>query len=248
MAFNEENVVRAVAESRIPVISAVGHETDTTLIDFVSDRRAPTPTAAAEMAVPVRADLIGQTLDCHRRAFRAFSRAMAERRSTLTALARVLPRADQLFAQPRQRLDGASERLINGLRGNLHVHRTRFLKSASLLRPRPLSRHITVCGERLTVLEGRLAQAHRSHLAVAARRIESLARVLQSVSYRAVLSRGFALVRGGDGALKRAAAAVSTGEKLQLTFADGTVGATVGGTPAKSPPRRKLGGSQGSLF
>ncbi|MBN9578326.1 MAG: exodeoxyribonuclease VII large subunit [Alphaproteobacteria bacterium] len=253
MVFNEENVVRAVAESRIPVISAVGHETDTTLIDFVSDRRAPTPTAAAEMAVPVRADLIAQTLDCQRRAFRAFSRAMAERRSALTALARVLPRADQLFAQPRQRLDGASERLINGLRGNLHVHRTRFLKSASVLRPQPLSRHIVVCGERLTGLEGRLALAHRGHLAVAARRIESLSRILQSVSYRAVLSRGFALVRGGEGALKRAAAAVSSGETLQLTFADGTVGATADGTPVKSPPpkslsRRRAGGSQGSLF
>src|SRR5271170_6286101 len=104
-SFNEEIVVRAASESRIPLISAVGHETDTTLIDFASDARAPTPTAAAEMAVPVRTDLIGQTLDLERRNLRSFSRALADKRRAVDSLARALPRADQLFAASRQRFD-----------------------------------------------------------------------------------------------------------------------------------------------
>src|SRR6185437_10636165 len=91
---------RAAFESTIPLISAVGHETDTTLIDFVSDIRAPTPTAAAELAVPVRSELLGQTLDFTRRLLRCFSKGMDDRRRHLAQLARVLPRSEALFAQP----------------------------------------------------------------------------------------------------------------------------------------------------
>src|SRR5215472_9047725 len=111
MPFNEESVVRAAFESSIPLISAVGHETDTTLIDFAADVRAPTPTAAAEMAVPVRTELLAQTLEFERRALQRFSRGLEERRRHLAQLARILPRADQLFAAGRQRLDYAAERL-----------------------------------------------------------------------------------------------------------------------------------------
>jgi exodeoxyribonuclease VII large subunit len=248
MAFNEEIVVRAVAESRIPLISAVGHETDTTLIDLVADRRAPTPTAAAEMAVPVRAELLSQTMDLERRYLRAFSRAMSERRQKLGSLARVLPRAEQLFAQPRQRLDVASDKLGNALNRNLVSHRTHFLESAALLRPRPIARHVEVCLQRTNVLGQRLTQSHRSHLAAARKRFESLGRILESVSYRAVLSRGFALVRGEDGKLKRAAAAIRPGERLELAFADGQRAAVAdgGSKPAKKPVPQS--GSQGSLL
>ena len=249
MAFNEELVVRAVAESRIPLISAVGHETDTTLIDLVADRRAPTPTAAAEMAVPVRADLISQTMELERRRLRAFARAMSERRQKLASLARVLPRAEQLFAQPRQRFDVASERLGNALRQNLNAHRTLFLRTASLLRPRPIARHVEVSLQRTNVLGQRLTQSHRSHLAAARKRFESLTRILESVSYKAVLSRGFALVRGEDGTLKRAAAAIRPGERLELAFGDGQRTAIAEGT---APPKPKkpvpTSGSQGSLL
>jgi exodeoxyribonuclease VII large subunit len=254
MAFNEEAVVRAVAECDIPVISAVGHETDTTLIDFVSDVRAPTPTAAAEMAVPVRADLLGQNLDLERRLLRCFSLGMERRRETLRHLARALPRADQLFAQPRQRFDVASERLSNALRRNVELHRRRFIATSALLRPQGLHIRAAQGRERLGVLSARMNRAHRSRLTDAMRKLDGLIRVLDSVSYRAVLARGFALVRGADGALKNKAGEIGGGEHLSLTFADGAVQvvADEGGSASvvpkpKSAPKKKPG-NQGDLF
>ena len=110
-AFNEEIVVRAAAESEIPLISAVGHETDTTLIDFASDRRAPTPTAAAEIAVPVRAELQGDILNFERRMVGAASRMLDERRIRIEGLGRGLPSRDSILAVPLQRLDASFERL-----------------------------------------------------------------------------------------------------------------------------------------
>ena len=113
--------MRAAAESMIPLISAVGHETDMTLIDFASDRRAPTPTAAAEMAVPVRADLIAELMSKARRALACWQRAQDHRRTELRAAARALPTGDELLAVPRQRLDAASERLPRALRANAQI-------------------------------------------------------------------------------------------------------------------------------
>ena len=250
MAFNEEIVVRAAFASAIPLISAVGHETDTTLIDFVSDRRAPTPTAAAEMAVPLRSELLGQVADFERRTLRCFTKGMEDRRKHLSQLVRVLPRADQLFAQPRQRFDHAAEKLGHALRRNLQEHRRAFTEAAALLRPKPIATHIGVCGERAELLGRRLVRSQTARLGEARRRVEALSRVLEGVSYRGALERGFALVRGADGMIKRRAAQVASGEGLSLTFADGEVGAAATGspTPAKPKARGKPSGGQGSLF
>ncbi len=249
MAFNEEIVVRAAAESAIPLISAVGHETDTTLIDFASDARAPTPTAAAEMAVPVRTELMAQVLDLERRGLRSFTRSLSDKRKSLDAISRSLTRPDQLFAQPRQRLDLASERLRHGLVQNLHAHRNRFDRASSSLRVQSLIVQIARSGDRVRVGSERLVQAYRARIARQRQHLASLGRLLEGVSHRAALERGFALVRGADGHVRRRAGAVASGEKLVLTFVDGEIGATAGEAAAPKPAKpRKPPSGQGSLL
>jgi len=248
MAFNDEAVVRAAAASLIPLISAVGHETDTTLIDFAADVRAPTPTAAAELAVPVRAELLAQTLDLERRALRCFSKGMEDRRRHLVQLARVLPRAESLFSAPRQRLDGVSDKLQHALQRNLQIHQVRFGKAGARLRDRMLKDRLAVCGERTSALGARATRAEKNRLAQARRHLDGLARELELISYRSVLERGFALVRAADGAVRRRAASLMPGEALTLTFADGDAQAHAGeAAPAKSS-KKKAGTDQGSLF
>jgi exodeoxyribonuclease VII large subunit len=252
MPFNEEIVVRAVAESVIPLIAAVGHETDTTLIDLAADRRAPTPTAAAEMAVPVRSELLSQTLDLERRVLNSFGRSLTQRRNHLAGLARVLPRADQLFAVPRQRFDYASEKLSQALRRNLQEHRRALSETGALLRPRPISHRIALCGERVKALGDRLNRRERARIAERRGKLEGLSRILDSISYVAVLERGFALVRGPDGELRRRATNIKSGEALTLTFADDSRSAVASGSPRQPLTRsgrpRKIAEGQGDLF
>jgi len=238
LPFSEEVVVRAAAESGIPLISAVGHETDTTLIDYAADKRAPTPTAAAEMAVPVLRDCAEQVVSLHQRQLRAVSRAMDQRQRLLAGLARSLPRLDSLFALPRQRFDASAGRLRQALFVNLQRHRGRFSRASAMLRPRVIAVEIERGQECVTDYLARMQRAfgHRVHRAGAS--LDSCSRMLESLSYRAVLSRGFVLVRGKDGALRRRAATVEEGERMTLTFADGEVKAVRDSTPPKS---RKIG-------
>lgn len=238
LPFSEEAVVRAAAESGIPLISAVGHETDTTLIDHAADKRAPTPSAAAEMAVPVLRDCAEHVVGLQQRQLRAVSRAMDQRQRQLAGLARSLPRLDSLFALPRQRFDACSGRLRQALFVNLQRHRGRFSRASAMLRPRVISAEIERGQECVADYMARMQRAfgHRVHRASTS--LESCSRMLESLSYRAVLSRGFVLVRGKDGALRRRAGAVEEGERLTLTFADGDVKAVRDGAAPKS---RKIG-------
>lgn len=159
--FNEETVARAAAASGIPLISAVGHETDTTLIDFVSDQRAPTPTAAAELAVPVRLELLASVESQGARVSRAISNTIRQRRQRLMDLTRALPRADGLLDTPRQRLDQADERLRAGLNKGVQKRRLHLVDVSGSLRPSALRRLIASGENRLTPLARRLEPALR---------------------------------------------------------------------------------------
>ncbi|MEQ8967916.1 MAG: exodeoxyribonuclease VII large subunit [Azospirillaceae bacterium] len=164
MAFNEESVVRAAADSAIPLISAVGHETDTTLIDFAADRRAPTPTAAAEIAVPVRADLIAQVLDIERRRIGAMARGLEHRRVRLDGLARGLGDPVRLLEGWWQRLDDRGERLDRAMRVRVDRDRARLAEAAARL-PHPRQRMLQA-GRNLDQLAGRLDAGARQAVAL----------------------------------------------------------------------------------
>lgn len=219
--FNDELVVRAVVASRIPVISAVGHETDTTLIDHASDLRAPTPTAAAEKAVPVRADLMLETATLHARLKGALRRSMSERQTRLTASARALPRPDEILALVRQRFDGAAGRLTQALKANTREHAARLGRLVPRLGLGPL--RTLMAGERRSLdLSGRrAAQALARLMAFQRQRLDGVAKLAESLSYRSVLRRGFVLVRDDAGQPVHAAAGVRRGQTLRLEFADG---------------------------
>ena len=154
--------MRAAAASMIPLISAVGHETDVTLIDFAADRRAPTPTAAAEMAVPVRADLLVDIDSLARRALASWRRNQEARRTELRSAARALPDADEVLALPRQRLDHAAAALARALRANAQIHRLGFSRIGGRLSPQLLRTNVERRRERYTGI------AHRLRASVAA--------------------------------------------------------------------------------
>ena len=229
--FNDERLARAAAASDIPLISAVGHETDTTLIDFVSDRRAPTPTAAAEMATPVLAELKAMTADYQRRLLRGGARALDHGRTRLTSASRGLPRPADLLALASQRFDHASSRLGAGLERNVAVHRLELMRVAGRLAPGLLDRPRRLRAERLAETFARLQPAARRLLVRAGERLESLDKLRLSLSPNRPLERGFARVHHADGALARSALALASGEAVRLVFADGDRGAVVDGEP-----------------
>jgi len=229
--FNEEIVARAAALSEIPLISAVGHETDFTLIDFVSDKRAPTPTAAAELAVPVRAELVALAASHGARLSGCLRRYFDRLKSELRGLARGLPTLDAILAMPRQKLDALGDRLPRALRANAHRHRVEFTRAAGRLTPASLDAKIR-------------------HLRS---RVGALAQLVSAFSYHKVLERGFALVRNAAGAPVRAASALAAGEAIEVEFADGRINAVINdgmAAPQKTKEPAKSGkkGGQGSLF
>ncbi|MEL6678451.1 MAG: exodeoxyribonuclease VII large subunit, partial [Pseudomonadota bacterium] len=296
--FNEEAVVRAAAASDIPLISAVGHETDTTLIDFASDRRAPTPTAAAEMAVPVRAELLTTLGALEERRRRGVLRLMERRRERLTDLARALPRPETLVTERAQRLDYLGARLPQALLGFARTKRLELARGgAGQFGPRLLAQGIVRKSDRLSVLAERLAPALsravglgrerlrsaagrlrpealsrgtgdgrreldrlalRLHAAraslvpVRAERLAGLSRVLETLSYRGTLARGYAVVRDGRGAVVSDGAVAQAASALEIEFRDG-VRVTTGDLDAPAPKRAKARpkpkpSDQGSLF
>jgi exodeoxyribonuclease VII large subunit len=303
--FNEEAVVRAIANSGIPVISAVGHETDTTLVDYASDMRAPTPTAAAEAAVPVRAELIAYVEDQGGRQRQAARRSLSSLRDRLRAAGAGLPRPGDLVATQRQSLDLASSQLSGALRHFVQSRRHDLVEVRSKLQPRLVQQRHRALGDRLANLgrhseagliksverarltfdpcASKLPQAvgtsvERKHTALArilprlnpqplraevrhlrsqltplsarhgqvgsqltagrAQKLEQLGKLLETLSYRNVLARGYAIVQDGDGQVVTNAAALKPGDPVHLILLEGEAGATINGAPPRRKPAR----------
>ena len=251
-AFNDETLARTAAASDIPLISAVGHETDTTLIDFVSDRRAPTPTAAAEMATPVLIELKAAISDYERRLDRSGARAIEEPRQRLAGAARGLPRPADLLALATQRLDHASSRLGAGLQGNVAAHGQVLARVASSLKPGLLVRQRDMKAERIAELWGRLKPTAQRRIDTAAERLAGLEKLRLSYNPDGPLKRGFARIHHADGRLARSAQDLGAGESVRLVFADGDRAAVVDGArssaPAPSKPKTSSRPEQGDLF
>ena len=218
--FNEEIVARTAAQSDIPLISAVGHETDTTLIDYAADRRAPTPTAAAEMAVPVRADLAAQINDFETRLLRAQTRRLTQARRHMDGLARGLPKLEDILALPAQRLDAVAQRLGGGLQANIAKQAARLAQSTARLTPAALQARLQFLDERVQALTARGARQMQTGLARYQSALEALSRQLRLLSHESVLERGFALVLDETGAPLRDAAQAKTGSLLDIRLAN----------------------------
>ena len=226
MAFNDEAVVRAAAECTIPLISAVGHETDTTLIDHVADRRAPTPTAAAEFAVPSRVEVAADLQHKSSRLMSGLNRMLSEARLHLRGAERGLPDLPSLLGTARQRLDDRSARLMLALPNRLAAQRAAFVRAAEQLHAALRHAVASKSAAAARVLP-RLNEAPlRAKLRESHARLEGLAARLESVSYEAVLARGYALVADGHGAPLTTASAVRAGMELRIRFRDGEVRAT----------------------
>jgi len=257
--FNEENVARAIFASDIPVISAVGHETDWTLVDYIADYRAPTPTGAAEKAVPVRADLLSLTADYQQRLRRALTRTSEQARLSLAAAK--LPRPSVLLQNPQQRLDLAFARLpkLTSLTAPLQE---RFDSIAARLSPAPITRAHDQHSASLTRFAGAQKRAMTQNLGALEKRLENASNLLTAYSYQGVLARGYALVTDDKGIVVKDGKALSSGDAVTLTFKDDVKrGAQItDGTPApskakktptptpKKKPAKKTDESQMGLF
>ncbi|MGR3511758.1 MAG: exodeoxyribonuclease VII large subunit [Paracoccaceae bacterium] len=188
--FNEETVARAAAASQIPLISAVGHETDTTLIDYVADRRAPTPTAAAEMAVPVRLDLMGWVEGQDARLARATGQGIERRKQRLSDLSRLLPKADALLNEARQRLDLAEQGLARGLDRMVERKRALLEAEAARLRPSLLLNRVAVAKDRVTDQSARLKPGLKRGVESRSERLRQTSQRLRPDPLRDRLTRG----------------------------------------------------------
>ena len=265
--FNQEAVVRAAAASEIPLISAVGHETDTTLIDFAADHRAPTPTAAAERAVPVRAELHARTLENEQRMRTGMERVLMERRTRLEGMARGLPWPTNLLERAMQSLDHATEQLVSAMRRRLDSATSSVsIAGAGLRSPQDV---VDTARREISGLGGRLAGAMSVNLQQRTLRLEglrsdermkvcfanlttlvggrlsALGDRLEDLSSQRILERGFAMIEDRTGSVISSSTETRPGQQVSIRFSDGQVPAKVGG---QRPKRSRIHPGQGSFL
>lgn len=221
MPFNDEAVVRAAAASEIPLISAVGHETDTTLIDFAADLRAPTPTAAAEKAVPVRAELIAALLDDEKRLHITLMRRLQQHRTHLTGLGRGLGDPKRLLENTMQRLDHLGSKLDSGLAAWLQKRRAVLGELSARVSSRPLRQRLSDSARLLSAQGERLKNTQSKIIDERTRKLQNIDTLLQSLSFERVLERGYSVVFDAKGNIVSSAKEIKAGDDLRLRLRDG---------------------------
>jgi len=240
-AFNDEGLARAVAASEIPVISAVGHETDFTIVDFVADLRAPTPSAAAELVIRSRLEIENQAEAVRERLVRAMERRLLEARHALMERAQhgTFARMVDLVRQRQQKVDDLTYRLERGERYALELLRRRLEAVAAAVRHYDLRRVLTGIRGELAAGTAALTAAMRNQLLQKKVRIERMGRALEALSPLAILERGYALVFDGAGELVKDASLVKVGEEISARVARGEIRATVKKADADAGARKK---------
>ena len=253
MAFNEENVVRAAANSQIPIISAVGHETDTTLIDYAADLRAPTPTGAAEMAVPVRANLMAQILEDEQRLISATQRLFTESRHKLEASARGLGDPEKLLPMKAQELDHINDKLAGSFNNFLSTKRERLItRTSQLHHPKDIminaQTHLDRWSEQLKSVQPNITKQR-------AEKLEHLEKMLNAYSFKKTLERGFAVIRAPDGKPVITASEAQKHDNLNIEFQNNELVSVQTGSASPKPKKKKSPSqskkddqSQASLF
>ena len=221
MPFNDEAVVRAAAASDIPLISAVGHETDTTLIDFAADLRAPTPTAAAEKAVPVRAELLAAVLDDEKRLHLTMARRLQHYRTQLTGLGRGLGDPKRLMENTMQRLDHLGSKLDSGLSAWLQKRRAVLAELAARVSDKPLRQRCHAAAQLVAQQGERLKNSEKKILDDRTRQLQNLGALLQSLSFERVLERGYSVAFDAQGNIVSSVKNIKPGDDLRLRLRDG---------------------------
>src|SRR6202522_977446 len=228
-AFSDEALARTVAASEIPVISAVGHETDFTILDFVADLRAPTPSAAAELVIRSRLEIENQSEAVRERLVRAMERRLLEARHGLTERAQhgAFARMMDLIRQRQQKLDDLTYRLERNQRQRLEQMRRRWELLAAAVRHYDVRRMLAGMRGEMENAVAAMSAAMRNHLLLKKLRLERMGRALETLSPLAILERGYALVFNSAGQLVKDAAQVNVGEEISARLSRGEIRATV---------------------
>ena len=223
--FNEEVLARSIASCPIPVVSAVGHEIDFTISDFVADLRAPTPSAAAELVVPDRAELFQQFERTRSRLQNNVTRSLQHWRTVVELLARsgAFREPGRVMLERKQRLDELNDRMADGARGRLSQAKDRAANAQRLLELSQPSRILQQRKERLVMMGDRLGTAARRQLAEFSRQVEGLGNVVRTLGPESVFTRGYSLTMGADGKALTSIQGLEPGEKLVTRLADGSL-------------------------